>query len=126
LAFSHLATMPKRPPRPCAVRGCKHLVHEGSRCQAHQLPRPRDERPSAAARGYGYDWKVKVRDPYLAAHPYCSNPFGLHGPFVLAVVVDHIKPKKQGGTDDWSNLQTLCRACDNKKHYYDGSKRVRA
>ncbi|MBI5951886.1 MAG: HNH endonuclease [Chloroflexi bacterium] len=40
-----------------------------------------------------------------------------------AKVVDHIKPRKQGGSDDWSNLQGLCRRCDNRKHYSDGSKR---
>jgi len=65
-----------------------------------------------------------VRDPFLAAHPFCVNPFGLHGAQVPAVVVDHILPKKQGGSDAWSNLQGLCRQCDNKKHFFDGSKGV--
>jgi len=88
----------------------------------HPLPRPHDNRPSSTDRDYGYDWKTNVRDPYLAAHPYCVNPFGLHGPQVRAKIVDHKLPRKQGGTDDWNNLQGLCRRCDNKKHYYDGSK----
>lgn len=114
--------MPRRAPHPCAERGCQNLIYDGSRCAVHQLPRSPDNRPSATERGYGYDWKTNVRDPFLAAHPYCANPFGTHGSQVLAKVVDHILPRKQGGTNDWSNLQGLCRACDNKKHYYDGSK----
>jgi 5-methylcytosine-specific restriction protein A len=117
--------MPKRPPRPCAVSGCNALVYDGSRCQQHRLPRPRDPRPNSTERGYGYDWKTKVRDPYLRAHPWCANPYKTHDDRVSAVVVDHVIPKKQGGSDDWSNLQGLCRRCDNKKHYRDGSKRDR-
>lgn len=121
--------MPRKPPRPCRVAGCPELVYGGGECPRHPRPkqrsRPRDTRPNAAARGYGYDWKTKVRDPYLHAHPYCANPFGLHGPRERAVVVDHVIPKKQGGTDDWNNLQGLCRRCDNKKHYVDGSKQQR-
>lgn len=114
--------MPKRSPRPCSKPGCGTLVYEGSRCAEHPLPRPVDTRPSASARGYGYDWKTRVRDPFLAEHPYCINPFDLHGPRVRAVVVDHILPRGQGGSDDPGNLQGLCRRCDNKKHYKDGSK----
>lgn len=29
--------------------------------------------------------------------------------------VDHIIPKKLGGTDDFSNLQTLCAKCNRQK-----------
>ncbi len=29
--------------------------------------------------------------------------------------VDHIVPLEQGGTDDMSNLQTLCRSCHGRK-----------
>jgi 5-methylcytosine-specific restriction protein A len=31
------------------------------------------------------------------------------------MVTDHIVPKTQGGTDDASNLQTLCERCHNVK-----------
>lgn len=115
--------MPRRAPHPCVVAGCPNLVYAGSRCAKHLLPRKHDVRPSAASRGYGYEWKTKVRDPFLKAHPYCVNPFGLHGTCVAAVVVDHKVPKKKGGTDDWSNLQGLCRHCDNKKRPADIVKR---
>lgn len=29
--------------------------------------------------------------------------------------IDHIKPKKHGGTDDPGNLQVLCASCHAKK-----------
>lgn len=35
--------------------------------------------------------------------------------------MDHIVPLAQGGTNDTSNLQTLCRSCHSKKTVlYDG------
>ena len=122
LVHRSAAKMPKRSPHPCRVPGCTILVQPGQDCPRHPRPRAVDDRPSASARGYGWDWKTRVRDPFLKAHPWCVNPFGLHGPRVPAVVVDHIHPRSQGGTDGWSNLEGLCRRCDNKKHYLDGSK----
>ena len=120
--------MPKRAPRPCAVHGCPNLVDEGSRCQQHQLSRRRERetrRPSAARRGYGSKWKEK-RDAYIAVHPWCADPYGVHqGEPVKAKIVDHIVPRKQGGRDDESNYQALCVRCNNYKTAHDGSRKSR-
>lgn len=31
------------------------------------------------------------------------------------LTIDHIKPRSKGGSDDPSNLRTLCRMCNSKK-----------
>jgi 5-methylcytosine-specific restriction enzyme A len=65
---------------------------------------PDRRRPNSAARGYGRPWR-KVRNAYLTAHPYCEAP----GCTELGVAVDHKLSRKRGGSDDESNLQSLCR-----------------
>lgn len=69
----------------------------------------KDGRPSAHARGYGWDWqklraKVLKRDRGL-----CVVCLG-DGVTTLATDVDHVIPKSRGGTDDEANLQSLCDA----------------
>ena len=116
--------MPMRPARNCAQPGCPELVSQGTRCPRHQLPRAAREvpRPTATQRGYGSQWS-RLRAQYLAAHPYCADPFNRH-PHTLVggQVVDHIRPRALGGADANSNLQTLCQACHNYKTAHDGSR----
>ena len=121
--------MPSRPPRPCAVQRCPNLVYNGgSRCEEHLLPRDRKGetvRASAAARGYGSEWKQK-RDAWLAKHPWCVDLYGRHqAKKIRASMVDHIIPKAQGGRDDETNYQSLCTSCHNYKTAHDGSRRGR-
>ena len=45
---------------------------------------------------------------------------------VTAVVVDHIRPRRDGGQDTPANLRLLCRRCDNRiKERADGTRRSR-
>ena len=69
-------------------------------------------RPSACAEGYGRKWQA-IR---LTALDRDRNICQMCGVFTgRSGHVDHIREKKQGGTDALNNLQTLCIACHNKK-----------
>jgi len=88
--------MPSRPP--------------SARRQRQRYPR---RQPTVGA--YGHDWR-KTRAIVLARDPICvschRNP---------SVVADHITPRRQGGSDDPSNLRGVCVPCDRRDSLkYDG------
>lgn len=109
--------MPQKPPHPCAFPGCPNLIRSGQYCMEHekQIARAYDAgRGSASSRGYGSKWRG-VRGAYLARHPICADPFGVHGAVVvLATQVHHIKPRREGGSDADENLKALCAACHSR------------
>lgn len=103
--------MSRRPLRPCTVVGCPNAAEIGGRCREHALQAQRERdanRPSAARRGYDAAWR-ETRAEFLAANPYCVR---CGAP---ATVVHHIRPRRFGGSDDWSNLQALCKHCHDSK-----------
>lgn len=61
-------------------------------------------------RGYGVAWD-RLRLHILRRDLYLCQECRRNDRARTATDVDHIKPKKQGGTDDWGNLQSLCRQC---------------
>jgi 5-methylcytosine-specific restriction protein A len=76
---------------------------------------PPPRRPSPSVQGYGRAWQC-LAQAFKRAHPFCADPFGVHGGrFVLGDHVDHIVARKNGGTDEWSNLRNLCRSCHSYK-----------
>lgn len=111
--------MPWKPARPCRYPGCPNLITgEGSYCPAHARAKSKAfdaQRGTPDQRGYGETWR-RLRKMFLAEHPLCADPFGAHeGRPVVATDVDHIRAKRDGGSDDVSNLQALCHACHSRK-----------
>jgi 5-methylcytosine-specific restriction protein A len=78
---------------------------------SHRPPRVQlpEGRPHSAARGYDWTWR-KLRVSILARKPVCQM---CHRE--AAAEVDHIIPIRQGGNNDESNLQALCKACHSRK-----------
>jgi 5-methylcytosine-specific restriction enzyme A len=78
-----------------------------SYCALHKAQREKSyeqDRGTAAARGYDAEWQAK-RAAYLRAHPRCVQ---CGAP---ATEAHHVRPKRAGGTDEWSNLRALCKSC---------------
>lgn len=115
--------MPTRAPRSCPRPGCGGVVHNGvcSRCGALRRWADADHemrRGSSRERGYDTIWE-KLRRAHLAAEPLCRMCAQM-GRVTPAVLVDHIVPLRDGGARlDDANLQSLCRACHDKKSAQD-------
>ena len=99
--------MPHRPLGPCPAPGCPN--RKGT-CPAHPSVRPPDTRPSATQRGYDVHWR-RIRAQYLKAHPACV----VCGVVEASNHADHIVAKANGGSDQWSNLETLCATHHSQK-----------
>lgn len=108
--------------RPCREWQCPNLVKSRNQkgfCDEHASKRSGwnrrvDRTGSTTERGYGYQWqklrkRILQRDHYLCV--ICKSKDRL----AEATDVDHIKAKAFGGTDDESNLQSLCSACHKEK-----------
>ena len=110
--------MPTRALHPCFVPGCVELIRQGQYCQQHFIAHSHEynqQRGTAASRGYGGRWQRR-RKMYLAAHPICADPDGVHPDQVIpATDVDHIIALRDGGTSRDDNLQALCHTCHSHK-----------
>jgi 5-methylcytosine-specific restriction protein A len=108
------------PKRPCLQ--CGRLTTNPSRCDQHAAEyaaKVEAKRGSASARGYGSEWRKKaarlVRE-HVAQHGTVCPGYGRQEPHESAdLTVDHIVPRKHGGTSEPSNLRVLCRACNSAK-----------
>lgn len=112
--------MPTRPRHGCRAQGCPELISRGSFCSAHWQLAPADlERGNSAARGYGRRWR-KLREYIIARDPFCRSCSARWyvdetGPLVISTDVDHIIPRRAGGSDGDDNLQGLCKGCHSRK-----------
>ena len=109
--------MTTRPVTPCRSPGCPGLIQGGGYC------------PACRARGMGASWRgsrraaglppgwaqtrlaILRRDGFACATPGC--PYA-------ADQVDHITPASRGGSDDPTNLQSLCTPCHRRKSAREG------
>ena len=116
--------MPEAPLRPCSG-GCGLLVERGlcSFCKAKRGGNATDGRRSSTQRGYGARWQASSK-AWLAKHPFCADPFGVHGDnAVPATEADHIVPHKGDMKLFWNfdtNIQGLCKSCHSRKTASEG------
>jgi 5-methylcytosine-specific restriction protein A len=97
--------------------GCPRPAWSGSLCDIHAKEKQKEldaARLTPADRGYGNRWRIR-RNKFLKKHPLCADPDQVHTIPVKSTDVDHIIPKKNGGTDDEGNLQALCHTCHSRK-----------
>ena len=69
---------------------------------------------SSEQRGYGAAWR-KLREYVLRRDFYLCQVCARNGRVTAARDVDHIMAKGKGGTDDESNLQSICTPCHKRK-----------
>ena len=109
--------MPALIPRACRKRGCGGTTTDRSGyCETHRNEGwvQHQQGKSRHERGYGTSWdsrrvRILTRDKHL-----CQNCLR-NRRAVAARTVDHIKAKAHGGTDDDSNLESLCWPCHRSK-----------
>jgi len=117
--------MPYSAPKPCKHTGCKEVTHNKDSYCEHHTPTHTHKwesdkvRGTATERGYGYRWQ-KLRKVILRRDSYLCQPCEREGKATPAQAVDHIRPKSQGGTDDYENLQSICSVCHNIKTQKEG------
>jgi 5-methylcytosine-specific restriction protein A len=113
--------MPYKPKRGCAYPGCARLTYR-CYCEQHEPLMTRQYnhylRDPATAKRYGAAWK-KTRAAYLAANPLCVI-CQRNGRLTPAALVHHKIKLSDGGTNDWTNLMSLCDACHSRLHAEQG------
>lgn len=81
----------------------------------------RGQTGSRHERGYGSAWD-KLRLTILTRDKHLCQPCMAEGRITPARMVDHIKAKAEGGTDDPNNLRAICPSCHADKTTQEGHK----
>lgn len=115
--------MPMSPPRPCTKPGCGRLVHDGlGRCEAHQ--KPAWSKPANTTRRTTGRKLQGMRAELFRSNPLCAM-CEAQGRVTIATQRDHIVPLAEGGADDASNTQGLCKACHDVKSKAEAARGTR-
>ncbi|HDR1156745.1 TPA: HNH endonuclease [Pasteurella multocida] len=109
--------MPARIKKACRKQGCnKTTTHSSGYCELHQGCgwQRHQKGKTASQRGYGAQWR-KLRMIALERDRYLCQSCLKKGLYITATTVDHIIAKAHNGTDNLSNLQSLCEKCHKTK-----------
>lgn len=110
--------MPRKAPTPCRHPGCRQLVAESGYCAEHAKDKigwaDDRQRGNRHERGYGA-WWTQLRDRILKRDGGLCQPCLKQRRIAVAVAVDHVVAKADGGTDAESNLQAICEPCHKAK-----------
>lgn len=118
-AFPERADMAKSAGISCTDKSCTGLVFDGvcnvcGKTRRRQLDREYDsKRGSSTDRGYGSNWR-RTRAMFLRRYPLCEDCL-FEGRTEAATEVHHITAKRDGGSNEFSNLMALCRSHHSKR-----------
>ena len=99
--------------RPCPVPGCPTLVLRGC-CEAHGGVRKAWVKTAPGPPRLRGRANQQRRHRVFTRNPLCV-PCAAQGRVRVATIADHVVPLAQGGADDESNLQGICKACHRVK-----------
>jgi len=108
--------VPTSPKKPCKHPRCPELTNK-SYCPKHSKLYEK-QRGYPNERGYDSKWRA-IRRRYLIAYPLCLECMRTGG-LEPATEVHHIVPIRDGGTNDYGNLVSLCKSCHSKITARDG------
>ena len=116
--------MPHKPLKPCRYPGCPNLSDQAY-CEEHRGKVASDYnnyvRPKDYKLRYGPQWR-KIRNRYASKHPLCEQ-WLKEGRYTPMQEVHHILPINRGGSNDESNLMSVCHSCHEKLHVLLGDRK---
>ena len=115
--------MPYAAKKICTAAACRKFAVSGGRCKDHQR-KPWDHKKSRHERGYDNNW-YKLRAEILTRDSNLCQACLKDGIYTPATQVDHIIPKSEGGTNDRSNLQSICKKCHDTKSINEAKRGVK-
>ena len=110
--------MPVAPPIACSHQGCSNTVQsgKGGLCRIHQRARHSQYSKTRGDSEHTKIYSTKAWKTSRKAALYRDDGWCVRCKEAPAVLVDHIKEIKDGGSPyDLSNLQCLCARCHAKK-----------
>lgn len=125
LCLKGCGAMPRSPLRGCAYGRCSKRAVPGSQyCEEHKKLYEKQydtyTRSPDHHRRYGREWR-RIRDRYVLEHPFCEECLK-NGVLTPVEEVHHIVPVSRGGTNECSNLMSLCQSCHTKIHHELGDR----